>query len=43
MGGLAKTKLSGQAKLAGQVLPCFAPYNRVRMDSIGGWWDTLPA
>ena len=39
VGGLAKTKLIGQAKLAGQALMCFATYNLVRMGSIGGWWD----
>lgn len=39
VGGLAKTKLIGQAKLAGQALLCFATYNLVRMGSIGGWWD----
>jgi transposase len=39
VGGLAKTKLIGQAKLTGQALLCFATYNLVRMGSIGGWWD----
>jgi hypothetical protein len=39
VGGLAKTKLIGHAKLAGQALRCFATYNLVRMGSIGGWWD----
>lgn len=39
VGGLAKTKLIGHAKLAGQALLCFAAYNLVRMGSIGGWWD----
>jgi len=39
VGGLAKTKLKGQAKLAGQALMCFAAYNLVRMGSMGGWWD----
>ena len=39
VGGLAKTKLIGHAKLAGQALMCFAAYNLVRMGSIGGWWD----
>ena len=39
VGGLAKTKLIGQAKLAGQALLCFATYNLVRMGSLGGWWD----
>ncbi|MCS6810400.1 MAG: transposase [Tepidimonas sp.] len=39
VGGLAKTKLIGQARLAGQALLCFATYNLVRMGSIGGWWD----
>ena len=38
-GLLAKTKLIGRAKLAGQALMCFATYNLVRMGSIGGWWD----
>ncbi|MEZ5643644.1 MAG: IS5 family transposase [Burkholderiaceae bacterium] len=39
VGGLAKTKLIGQAKLAGQALMCFAAYNLVRMGSLGQWWD----
>ncbi len=39
VGGLAKTKLIGHAKLAGQALLCFAAYNLIRMGSIGGWWD----
>jgi transposase len=39
VGGLAKTKLIGHAKLAGQALLCFAAYNLVRMGSLGGWWD----
>ena len=39
LGGLAKTKLIGHAKLAEQALMCFATYNLVRMGSIGGWWD----
>lgn len=39
VGGLAKTRLIGHAKLAGQALMCFAAYNLVRMGSIGGWWD----
>jgi len=39
VGGLAKTKLIGQAKLTGQALLCFATYNLVRIGSIGGWWD----
>jgi hypothetical protein len=39
VGGLAKTKLKGQAKLTGQALMCFAAYNLVRMGSMGGWWD----
>jgi hypothetical protein len=43
VGGLAKTKLIGQAKLAGQALLCFATYNLVRMGSLGGWWDPHPA
>jgi hypothetical protein len=33
----AKTKLTGQAKLRGQALLCFATCNLVRMGSIGGW------
>ncbi|QIK37095.1 IS5 family transposase [Caldichromatium japonicum] len=39
VGGLAKTKLIGQAKLTGQALLCFATYNLVRLGAIGGWWD----
>jgi len=39
VGGLAKTKLIGQAKLAGQALMCFATYNLVRIGSVGQWWD----
>ena len=39
VGGMAKTKLIGQAKLTGQALLCFASYNLVRMGSISGWWD----
>ena len=39
VGGLAKTKLIGQAKLTGQALLCFATYNLVRIGSLGGWWD----
>jgi len=39
VGGLAKTRLIGHAKLAGQALMCFAAYNLVRMGSIAGWWD----
>ena len=39
VGGLAKTKLKGQAKLTGQALMSFATYNLVRMGSMGGWWD----
>jgi hypothetical protein len=39
VGGLAKTKLIGHAKLAGQALLCLATYNLVRMGSLGGWWD----
>jgi hypothetical protein len=35
VGGLAKTKLIGQAKLTGQALLCFATYNLVRMGSLG--------
>jgi hypothetical protein len=33
VGGLAKTKLTGQALL------CFATYNLVRMGGLSGWWD----
>jgi len=39
VGGLAKTKLIGQAKLAGQALMCFAAYNLVRLGALGQWWD----
>ncbi len=39
VGGLAKTKLVGQAKLNGQALMCFATCNLVRIGSIGGWWN----
>jgi transposase len=39
VGGLAKTKLIGRAKLAGQALLCFAAYNLVRIGSLSGWWD----
>lgn len=39
VGGLAKTKLIGHAKLTGQALLCFATYNLMRMGSLGGWWD----
>ena len=39
VGGMAKTKLIGQAKLTGQALLCFATYNLVRMGSLGGSWD----
>jgi hypothetical protein len=39
VGGLAKTKLIGHAKLTGQALLCFATYNLVRMGSLAGWWD----
>ncbi len=39
VGGLRKTRLIGQAKLAGQVLMCFATYNLVRLGSLGGWWN----
>ncbi|MCY1545666.1 hypothetical protein D9M68_816180 [compost metagenome] len=39
VGGLAKTKLIGQAELTGQALLCFATFNLVRMGSLGGWWD----
>lgn len=38
VGGLAKTKLIGQAKLTGQALLCFATYNPVLMGSLGDWW-----
>jgi len=41
VGGLAKTKLIGQAKLAGQALMCSATHNLVRMGSIGGWWTRI--
>lgn len=37
--GLRKTRLIGQAKLAGQALLCFAAYNLVRIGSLSGWWD----
>lgn len=37
--GLAKTKLIGQAKWAGQALMCFAAYNLVRMGSLSQWLD----
>ncbi len=36
VGGLAKTKLIGQAKLTGRALPLFATDNLVRMGSLGG-------
>lgn len=36
--GWIKT-VGGLAKLTGQALLCFATYNRVRMGSIGIWWD----
>ncbi len=39
VGGLAKTKLIGQAKLTGQALLCFAAYDLVRIGSLSGWWD----
>ncbi len=39
VGGLAKTNLVRQAKLAGRTLMCFAMYNLVRMGTIGGWWE----
>jgi hypothetical protein len=39
VGGLAKTKLIGRPKLAGQALLCFAAYNLVRIGSLCGWWD----
>ena len=38
VGGLAKTKLVGHAKLTGQALLCFATYNPA-LEPIGGWWD----
>lgn len=37
VGGLRKTRLIGQAKLAGQTLLCFATYNLVRMGSLADW------
>jgi hypothetical protein len=37
--GLTKTQLIGHAKLTGQALLCFATYNLVRMDHLGGRWD----
>ena len=37
VGGQAKIKLIGQAKLRGQALLRFATYNLVHMGSIGGW------
>jgi len=39
VGGWAKTKLIGQAKLSGQVLLPFAAYHMIRMGLISGWWD----
>lgn len=39
VGGLRKTHLSGQAKLAGQALLCFATYKLVRMSSLSGGWN----
>jgi IS5 family transposase len=39
VGGLRKTRLIGQVKLAGQALLCFAAYNLVRIGSLSGWWD----
>lgn len=39
VGGLRKTRLLGQAKLAGQALLCFATYNLVRIGSLSGWWN----
>lgn len=36
--GLRKTRLIGQARLAGQVLLATATYNLIRMGAIGGWW-----
>lgn len=39
VGGLRKTRLIGQAKLAGQVLLGFATYNLVRIGSLSGWWN----
>lgn len=43
VGGLRKTRLIGQAKLAGQALLCFATYNLVRMGSLSGWWNAQHA
>jgi hypothetical protein len=34
VGGLAKTKLIGRPRLAGQALLCFAAYNLVRIGSL---------
>lgn len=39
VGGLRKTRLTRQAKLADQALLCFATYNLVRMGSLSGWWN----
>jgi hypothetical protein len=39
VGGLAKTKLIGRSRLAGQGVLCFAAYNLVRIGSLSGWWD----
>lgn len=43
VGGLRKTRLIGQAKLAGQALLCFATYNLVRIGSLSGWWNAQNA
>jgi hypothetical protein len=39
VGGLAKTKLIGRSRLAGQALLCFAAYNLVRIGSLWGFRD----
>lgn len=39
VGGLRKTRLIGQAKLAGQALLSVATSNLVRMGSLSGWWN----
>ena len=36
--GLRKTRLIGQARLAGQMLLATATYNLIRMGTICGWW-----
>jgi transposase len=43
VGGLRKTRLIGQAKLAGQALLCFATYNLVRIGSLNGGWNAQHA